>query len=126
MAHDLHNLLFLLGESPETSAAPIALQAETFRAHDIETFDTVACRVHTAGAAEVLFVASHTTAETVDPTFIIVDGNGLIRGEYPYSSISSDADRLSRHIGILGEEILFAKGNNRLVYEAAHIFLCYP
>ena len=63
---------------------------------------------------------------TFDPTFIIVDGNGLIRGEYPYSSISSDADRLSRHIGILGEEILFAKGNNRLVYEAAHIFLCYP
>ncbi|MEA1903604.1 MAG: SCO family protein [Actinomycetota bacterium] len=61
-----------------------------------------------------------------DPTFIIVDGTGLVRGEYPYATIASDADRLTRHVGILGEEILFAKGNNALIYEAAHIFLCYP
>ena len=74
----------------------------------------------------VYYDATDPTDVSFDPTFVIVDGNGLIRGEYPYSSISSDADRLSRHIGILGEEILFAKGNNKLIYEAAHIFLCYP
>ena len=74
----------------------------------------------------VYYDATDPTDVSFDPTFVIVDGNGLVRGEYPYSSISSDADRLSRHIGILGEEILFAKGNNKLIYEAAHIFLCYP
>ncbi len=61
-----------------------------------------------------------------DTSYAIVDGAGLVRGEYSYATISSDADRLTRHIGILGEEIRNAGGNNALLYEAAHVFLCYP
>lgn len=61
-----------------------------------------------------------------DPVFVIVDGTGLIRGEYRYASLASDADRLSRHIGLLGDEIRNADGNAALIYEAAHLFLCYP
>ena len=57
---------------------------------------------------------------------MIVDGNGLVRGEYTYATLASDADRLTRHIGLLGNEIRNAGGNNKLIYEAAHIFLCYP
>lgn len=74
----------------------------------------------------VYFDASDPADVAFDPTFVIVDGTGLIRGEYQYATISSDADRLTRHIAILGEEILYATGNNKLIYEAAHIFLCYP
>lgn len=61
-----------------------------------------------------------------DQTFVIVDGAGLIRGEYAYATLASDADRLTRHIGLLGEEIRNAEGNTALLYEAAHVFLCYP
>lgn len=61
-----------------------------------------------------------------DPVFVIVDGSGLIRGEYRYATLAADADRLTRHIGLLGEEIRNANGNAALVYEAAHVFLCYP
>ncbi len=61
-----------------------------------------------------------------DHTFVIVDGTGLIRGEYAYATLASDADRLTRHIGLLGEEIRNAEGNTALLYEAAHVFLCYP
>lgn len=61
-----------------------------------------------------------------DPVFVIVDGTGLIRGDYRYSTLTSDPDRLTRHIGLLGEELRNSQGAASLVYEAAHIFLCYP
>lgn len=61
-----------------------------------------------------------------DQTYVIVDGTGLIRGEYTYATLASDADRLTRHIGLLADEIRNADGNTALLYEAAHVFLCYP
>ena len=61
-----------------------------------------------------------------DPVYIIVDGNGLVRGDYRYSTLASDTDRLTRHISILAEELRNATGAAALVYEAAHVFLCYP
>jgi len=61
-----------------------------------------------------------------DPVFVIVDGAGLIRGEYRYATLASDADRLTRHISLLGNELRNSKGAASLVYEAAHILLCYP
>jgi protein SCO1 len=61
-----------------------------------------------------------------DPVFVIVDGTGLIRGEYRYASLVSDADRLTRHLSLMGGELRNADGPASLVYEAAHVFLCYP
>lgn len=61
-----------------------------------------------------------------DPVFVIVDGAGLIRGEYRYATLASDADRLTRHISLLGDELRNSKGAASLAYEAAHILLCYP
>lgn len=61
-----------------------------------------------------------------DQKYVIVDGTGLVRGEYSYATLASDADRLTRHVALLGEEIRNAEGNTALLYEAAHIFLCYP
>ena len=61
-----------------------------------------------------------------DPTLVLVDGWGIIRGEYRYQTLAGDADRILRHIGILGEELRNSHGPNSLAYEAAHFFLCYP
>lgn len=74
----------------------------------------------------VYYDADESGAVDFDQTFVIVDGRGLIRGEYAYATLASDADRLTRHIGLLGEEIRNAGGNTGLLYEAAHVFLCYP
>jgi predicted dehydrogenase len=73
MAHDLHNMLFLLGPQPDRSAEPVDTSARLARANDIETFDTVAARVRTAGGAELLFLASHAVAEdeSVEPRFVL-------------------------------------------------------
>lgn len=61
-----------------------------------------------------------------DPAFVLVDGNGLVRGEYRYQTLASDDDKLVRHTGILAEEIRNAEGATAVAYEAAHLFLCYP
>lgn len=61
-----------------------------------------------------------------DPMYVLVDGWGVIRGEYRYQTQASDTDKILRHIDILGEEIRNAHGAASLAYEAAHFFLCYP
>ncbi len=62
---------------------------------------------------------------TFDPKFVLVDGWGLIRGEYRYQTMTPDTDRILRHIGVLAEEVRNSQGAATLAYEAAHYFLCY-
>jgi predicted dehydrogenase len=69
MAHDLHNMLYVLGERIDASARPAEVTAETYRANRIETFDTAAVRVRTVEGVEVLFFGSHAVRENVDPVF---------------------------------------------------------
>ena len=60
-----------------------------------------------------------------DAGFAIVDGSGVIRSETRYQTISDDADKLVRHLGVLGDELRYAHGPAAAAYEAAHLFLCY-
>lgn len=60
-----------------------------------------------------------------DPGFVLVDGNGMVRSELRYQTLSSDADRLVRQLGVLGDELRYAHGVAAAGYEAAHLFLCY-
>lgn len=85
-----------------------------------------ALRSVVGGGFGVYYDASEPGDVAFDQTYVIVDGTGLIRGEYTYATLASDADRLTRHIGLLGDEIRNADGNTALLYEAAHVFLCYP
>jgi predicted dehydrogenase len=66
-AHFLHNMFYLLGPTRETSAMPATVQAELYRANDIENFDTAAIRCHTDSGVEVLFYTSHAVAERRGP-----------------------------------------------------------
>jgi predicted dehydrogenase len=69
-AHFLHNMLYVLGETPSQSAWPAAVECETYRANnEIENFDTAVLRVGTESGAEVLLVASHATAARREPMF---------------------------------------------------------
>ena len=61
----------------------------------------------------------------LDPGFVLVDGNGIIRNEYRYKTVSPDVDRIVRHLGVLAEEVEKSTGAATLAYEAAHLFLCY-
>lgn len=60
-----------------------------------------------------------------DPRYVLVDGWGIVRGEYKYETVISTRDRLVRHFGVLAREIRNSQGAARVAYEAAHLFLCY-
>jgi predicted dehydrogenase len=59
MAHDLHNMFYVLGKDTDSSAEPVEVEAELYRANAIENFDTAAARVRTKEGVEVLFFTSH-------------------------------------------------------------------
>lgn len=67
-----------------------------------------------------------TDVDDFSPSYAIVDGWGMIRGEYRYRTLADDADKLVRHLDILGGELRHSGGAAGAAYEAAHLFLCYP
>jgi hypothetical protein len=66
-AHYIQNMLYLLGDEPNTSDWPVTVLAELYRAHRIENYDTAMIRCKTRRQAELLFYVSHATQEHVDP-----------------------------------------------------------
>jgi len=81
-AHYLHNPLFMLGSGMATSAEPSQIEAECFKAYDIETFDTTFMKLtvpHFLGRDVPVFIAvSHATEETAQPVIEYVFENGRI------------------------------------------------
>ena len=67
-----------------------------------------------------------TTTRNLFPGYILVDGSGVVRGDYRYQTLADDGDKLVRHIDILASELRYADGSAAVAYEAAHLFLCYP
>lgn len=67
-AHYLHNIFFLLGSTMETAAYPERVEAELYRAKQIESFDTCILR-GCAGGGRFLYVASHATQLNLEPSF---------------------------------------------------------
>jgi cytochrome oxidase Cu insertion factor (SCO1/SenC/PrrC family) len=67
-----------------------------------------------------------TSLDEFTPSYALVDGWGMIRGEYRYQTLADDTDKLVRHIDVLGGELRNDSGLVSFVYEAAHAFQCYP
>ena len=65
-AHYIQNMLFLLGADMESAASLTNIQAECYRANDIESFDTIAFKGK-AGEAEIYYTASHATYNEIHP-----------------------------------------------------------
>jgi len=74
---------------------------------------------------EVYYEPNEDGSFVFDQVFVLVDGWGIIRGDYRYHTVAADTDRILRHISVLVEEVQQSEGSARLAYEAAHFFLCY-
>ncbi|QGH33933.1 gfo/Idh/MocA family oxidoreductase [Gracilibacillus salitolerans] len=70
-AHFLHHLLYLSGDSIETSAEIDQISAELYRANPIETFDTCAIHLHTKNDVEIVYLASHAIADEHRPKYTL-------------------------------------------------------
>ena len=76
-AHYLHNMLFLLGDAMDTSAAAEIVSGSCLRANDIENFDTCTIKMR-AGGAQLYFAASHATERIGEPKFEYTFENGQV------------------------------------------------
>lgn len=68
-AHYLHNMLFLLGETAESSAEADEVEAVCLRANEIENFDTCSILMR-AGNVPLYFIASHAAGKKRNPEFV--------------------------------------------------------
>ena len=57
------------------------------------------------------------------PMLALVDGNGILRA---VQNGLPDMETIRRDFGLIVDEVRNSEGAGSLVYEAAHLFLCYP
>jgi protein SCO1 len=122
---DLRIELVTIVESGDVSAAELAATADAAGA------DGDAWRFVTGTEVQLETVVGlgfrHARGlDSFSPHFVIVDGWGMVRGDYRYSTQVDDADKLSSHIDLLLGEIRHSSGIASLAYGAAHVFSCYP
>jgi predicted dehydrogenase len=79
MAHDLHNMFYVLGKEPGSSARPVEVEAELYRAHPIENYDTAAMRAKTADGVEILLYVTHATRAEMGPVCSYEFERGIVR-----------------------------------------------
>lgn len=61
---------------------------------------------------------------TLAPALVLVDGMGIVRAKY--KTVTPPLADVERDIQLIVAEVENSSGPQRLVYEAAHLFLCYP
>lgn len=71
LAHSVNLMCFLAGSTQGSSAEPVSIQAELYRAKPIRTTDTVCLQAQTREGAEIFFAVSHSTEENLDPAFAV-------------------------------------------------------
>lgn len=67
LAHQITNMLYLASPDPDHAAYLTAVEAELYRAYDIESFDTGCMRGQTDTGAEIVFATTHACLENVNP-----------------------------------------------------------
>jgi predicted dehydrogenase len=71
LSHFIHLSLFMVGTHELSFATPLSVEAELYRANDIENFDTGAFRWQTDVGAQVVVLMTHACEKTVDPLIVL-------------------------------------------------------
>lgn len=79
LAHYLNIALFLLGEKLESSATPVAVDAELYRVNPIENYDTVSMMLTLPGGASLLVNFTHACEATIHPVVTLHGERGVVR-----------------------------------------------
>lgn len=80
-AHYLHNMFYILGNKIDSSALPINVVAEFYRANNIENFDTAALRCQTQSGVEILLYTSHAVPSYKGPIICYEFENAVVHYE---------------------------------------------
>lgn len=112
-AHYLHNMLYITGTEYGKSSEVVSVEADLLRTNNIENFDTSVIRFALDNGAIGLFIASHSTLQTLEPCFEYRFSNGVIT--------YNDSQKMV--IGKTKDGVVKKYGNpfnniNRKIYEA--------
>jgi protein SCO1 len=111
-------------DTPEQLAAyAAALQADLSNWHFVSG-DAVRLKQIIGGGFGLYYAARPDATFEFDPTFVLVDGTGIVRARY--RGVTLNLNTLQRDIELIAQEAQNSHGAMRLAYEAAHLFLCYP
>ena len=78
VSHFIHNTFFLFGDTMESSAEAVDIEAHISKAYPVETYDTGVFRAFTKSGIELLFFGSHVPEKRVDPCFRIEFEKGFV------------------------------------------------
>lgn len=93
LAHFLMAALHLAGPILLEAANPLGVEAELYRAQEIESFDTIAARVDTDSGVQILFAVTHSSSIREDPVIELLGSNGAIRWEINEAQTTGPNDR---------------------------------
>lgn len=96
MAHFIALPLFLLGRELAASAEPRSIDAELYRASDIENYDTASLRVGLDNGVKLGIYYTHACAKNQGPTIKIHTDRGVI--EWSFESVTLAIDGQTRDI----------------------------
>jgi len=101
-AHEVVMGCFLAGSELFQTAELSSIEAEIYRAREIESCDTACFRVITASGLPLSFFFSHACQVSEDPGILITGENGEIRWGYDSLELSGSAEKL--HISLLSPQ----------------------
>ena len=78
MAHFITLLLFLLGPTQQTAAAPISIEAELYRANPIDNYDTCGLRVTIENGTSILILLTHAGRRECDTDVVLTGRLGTL------------------------------------------------
>lgn len=94
ISHYLNLAMFLLGESLHATAIPEQVEAELYRANDIENYDTCALRLTIQNQIPLTVFFTHAEREQVDATVVLKGSTGSLTVDSNGYRIDSDNPRL--------------------------------
>lgn len=81
VAHYLQNLLYVAGADERSSAEPVRVYGENYRANDIESADTQYLRIRTREGCLIIFAATHAANVRRDPVAEFLYEGGRVTWE---------------------------------------------
>jgi len=82
LGHAVNVMCYVGCDRPGESVTPTSIQAELYRANEIESADTVVFRAETQEGVEIFFAVSHCTDRTLNPTIVLEGERGRIEWGY--------------------------------------------
>ncbi|MFA6111470.1 MAG: Gfo/Idh/MocA family oxidoreductase [Candidatus Latescibacterota bacterium] len=82
LAHAVNLMCYLGCDRPGEALIPATVQAELYRANEIESADTAVFRLISTEGVEVFFAVSHAVDRSVDPVVVLTGDRGVVELEY--------------------------------------------